>query len=189
MTRLKGKVKSISVKEVTEGMQVVFKVTNKICTVPHIITHLDLEKKYKIEQVEYLLNDLFGTTYGKAYLPGLKTLVVEYESILPNQVKQTLALLLKYSQWQSAIDDGLVDSSKEVKFEIKEYHIDELNPVEYLQAKVAQIVPQTKRMYSEEEMLYKLSELLTKHNVRQHLNINGFGYSQIERDIVSLFKQ
>lgn len=38
-----------------------------------------------------------------------------------------------------------------------------------------------------EEGLRKLAELLEARGLRKHLNINGFGYSQIERDIVSIF--
>lgn len=40
----------------------------------------------------------------------------------------------------------------------------------------------------EDPKLKELADLLEKHGLRKHLNINGFGYSQIERDIVSLFK-
>ncbi len=40
---------------------------------------------------------------------------------------------------------------------------------------------------NQEEYLAKLAELLTKHNVRKHTCINGWGYSKVERDIVDLF--
>lgn len=36
-------------------------------------------------------------------------------------------------------------------------------------------------------LLNKLVEVLEKADVRKHICINGFGYSQVERDIVSLF--
>ena len=38
-----------------------------------------------------------------------------------------------------------------------------------------------------EEGLQKLAELLEARGLRKHLNISGFGHSQIERDIVSIF--
>lgn len=40
---------------------------------------------------------------------------------------------------------------------------------------------------SEDQQLEKLANLLTSHDIRKHLNINGMGYSQVERDIVRLF--
>ncbi len=46
----------------------------------------------------------------------------------------------------------------------------------------------TKKEETEKDKLKKLSELLKKHGVRQYLNVNNSGYSQIERDIVDLFK-
>ena len=38
-----------------------------------------------------------------------------------------------------------------------------------------------------EEGLQKLAELLETRGLRKYLNINNWGYSQIERDIVSIF--
>ncbi len=37
----------------------------------------------------------------------------------------------------------------------------------------------------QEILLEKLKEVLTKFNVRHHLNINDWGYSEVEREIVN----
>lgn len=104
MTRLKGKVKSIAVTEVAEGQQVCIAWKN-------------------------------GLTIHKTKLTGaadyMRTLVVEYEDLkeyrqdnppfsgpYPPTSDYRKQLSLKYSQWQSAIDNGEVDSDKEVEFEV-----------------------------------------------------------------------
>ena len=47
---------------------------------------------------------------------------------------------------------------------------------------IKSVKPTTKK-----EGLERLKDLLIKYDLRKHLNINDFGYSQIERDIVDLF--
>lgn len=92
---------------------------------------------------------------------------------------------LKYKQWQLAIDNCEVDSNIIVDYEIimswKDNDV-KTEPINY-----AKIIPQTKKSYTEEENLERLADLLTKYNVRHYLNINAFGYSPIEREIVELF--
>lgn len=154
MNHLQGKVKSISVKEVTEGIQVLYK--NQIHRVTEISNH-EFKKEYMSAKMAYILAD--SSSY--AYLEELKTLVVEYEDYSKSlRSTVTLGLPLKYSQWQSAIDSGEVDSDKVIKFEIKTHTRDtseitgadgELNGLP-MQFQYAKIIPQKKRMYSEEEV-------------------------------------
>lgn len=160
MTRLKGKVKSISVKEVTEGMQVGWEGVNRF--------HFGKTEKV-VDKVYVKVN--LETTNGHDTVPIdlLKTLVVEYgngveigiiekegNSLLMKELpkQQMRQLPLKYSQWQSAIDNGEVDSDKEVEFEIKHgfVHGGEGEIVDKFCARYAKIIPQKKRVYSEEEM-------------------------------------
>lgn len=65
-------------------------------------------------------------------------------------------LPLKFSQIQSAIDNGEVDSDKVVEFEIVPRYLEEkdVNSINGF----AKIIPQKKRMYTEEEV----EELLLK---------------------------
>lgn len=70
-------------------------------------------------------------------------------------------LPLKFSQIQSAIDNGEVDSDKEVEFEIKDgfVHGGEGVITDRFSIRYAKIIPQKKRMYSEEEILMLLDWL------------------------------
>lgn len=141
MAKKQGKVKAIPVKEVTEGMQV-------LCLNKYVgkVNHIDSDK---------------GTHVGISYYCSseLKTLVVEYEDTQTwgiegvSKTKQYLPLM--YSQWQSAIDNGEIDSDKEVEFEIKDcVWKDTIEGKDTLVPtfQIAKIVPQKKRMYSEEEV-------------------------------------
>lgn len=128
MKHLQGKVISIPVKEVTEGMQVLTQYG--ICTVrafkDNIVWILMLGNKNPLSFKDACL----GYDYT-LLVTELKTLVVEYKEEghedwagdnytgepiwIDGKVKQ---LPLKYSQWQSVIDSGKVDSDKIVEFEI-----------------------------------------------------------------------
>lgn len=162
MTRLTGKVKSIPVKEVTEGIQV--KEKNYVCRVEWI----DKDAINSI-QLSLVKNPSIKSWHTKE---ELKTIVVEYEGILPfktqGQSKNEKGdigiyqLPLKYSQWQSSIDNGEVDSDKEVEFEkvrtardsksnffkTKSDSIPLIETFNY-----AKIIPQKKKVYSEEDMI------------------------------------
>jgi hypothetical protein len=106
-----GKVISIPVKGVTEGMQIIDEVgiIRKVITkAPGYVETRDIKGEY--------FNRVIVSTI-------LKTLVVEYddthyshyETHQNSIIKQ---LPLKYSQWQSAIDNSEVDTDKIVEFEI-----------------------------------------------------------------------
>lgn len=108
MTRLKGKIKSIPVISVTEGMQVLLN-NNVIAIV----------KKIKDNGFIIIHNPNYDD--GDTTPDALKTLVVEYEQFEKGNFKEfphLKQLPLKYSQWQTAIDNGEVDSDKEVEFEV-----------------------------------------------------------------------
>jgi hypothetical protein len=181
-----GKVKSVPVSEVTEGMQVVLK-----------------------NQIINLIGDML---FNKDLIEVCKTLVVEYElekknySLDNSYTKKfkEMQIPLKFKQWQAAIDNNEVDSEKIVNFELKQrYNFycscggEEDKCLAGMDCKgegkwegyIARIIPQKtkKTLPSEDEQLEKLSNLLTSHDVRKYLNINGIGYSQVERDIVKLF--
>jgi len=138
-----GKIVSTPVKEVTDGMQVIDTVFNRIVK----ITKSELnglgsaflkpvEIGYTDENNQYRL--------GNRDLDELKTLVVEFETELNNLVINQLPL--KYSQWQSAIDKGEVDSDKIVEFEIISIEHFSPNP------NYAKIIPQKQRTYTREEL-------------------------------------
>lgn len=134
MNHLQGKVKSISVKEVPARMQ--------------LLTPIGVRRVGKAEHIKEDSILINGVWWDRVVL---KTLVVECEETVvghdrygEQEADITRILPLKHSQWQSAIDNGEVDSDKEVRFEI----LNTPGPNEY-----AKIIPQKKRMYSEEEVI------------------------------------
>ncbi len=151
--KLKGKVKSIPVTEVTEEMQVIYNDGNK----DYVMT-VGEDEKHPIS---------LKLGVGHARLSHLKTFVIEYkEKVLEDELEAkefvlrentyTKQLPLKYSQWQSALDNGEVDSDKEVEFEIitndtSNYNVIPQNFIKHIQ--FAKIIPVKKRMYSEEDMI------------------------------------
>lgn len=129
MAKKQGKIKSIPVTNVIEGMQVLTPYEVGII----IENNSNSLKEYTIKRKDGGL-----VFYSKN---KLKTLVVEYEEDLTNhnidshnwcsrcnnsifhKSEHKLKLFtipLKYSQWQNAIDNGEVDSDKVVEFEIIE---------------------------------------------------------------------
>lgn len=150
MTRLKGKVKSIPVTQVTEEMQVQWvRWKDKIYKVA---IHFPIDKQVR-------LIELGDKVQSHAIdISELKTLVVEYkyEYEYDDDSRQTVydirtkQLPLKYSQWQSAIDNGEVDSEKEIEWEEFTINAQSLTK-DWVRG--AKIIPQKKkRMYSEEDM-------------------------------------
>lgn len=143
MTRLKGKVKAIPVISVTEGQQVLY--SNSIEVLQAVISS---EKHCFLKG--YDPEDLVEIT-------ELKTLVVEYrkETHNPNDTYPHRTLIkqlpLKYSQWQSAIDNGEVDNDKEVEFEVVNMVLSTTCEDDY-DYQIAKIIPQQKRMYSETQV-------------------------------------
>lgn len=142
--RKQGKIKSISVTEVSKGMQVIFE--NKICKI------ISIDNK---NQRCKLNHPIFNHQYP-AFFKELKTLVVEYENeteIDFTYTKLTTKQLpLKYSQWQSALDNNEVDSDKTVEFETKNIINTELNNNKILVPILAKIIPTKKKLYTEEEV-------------------------------------
>jgi hypothetical protein len=197
-----GKVKSIPVIEVIEGMQVIDPFGN----IAKVITPIP-QGEQKLTHFEVKCRD--GVTRDNASIINqLKTLVVEYEEEQNKTWEQfefdkkadliTKQIPLKWKQWEAAIDNGEVDSDKTVQFEIlRKFASMKLSNEEYY-AEYAKIIPQRAINFqekyknigkrpTEDQQLEKLADLLTSHDVRKHLNINSFGYSQVERDIVKLF--
>lgn len=141
MKHLQGNVKSIPVTEVKEGMQVLY--DGRTCKV----TSINHGTKDKPNYTPIILDGNFGITMDR-----LKTLVVEYlddkyiaGTLFSSKMSQ---LPLKYSQWQSTIDAGEVDTDKIVEFEIIIQTSNGRGPL----LDIAKIIPQKKRMYSEEEV-------------------------------------
>lgn len=157
MKMFKGKVKSIVVKE------------SNICLGgPYIlffdgVTILGDINKIGLDIVNIKSNGLnFGATKSE-----LRTLVVEYEEqterggiyfkngygLIKFKEIDIKQLPLKYSQWQLAIDNGEVDTEKEIGIEIIDS--ESLNT----KIKLAQIIRKAKRQYSEDEVRVLLSEV------------------------------
>lgn len=136
MTKMQGKVKAISVTEITEKTQVTWK--NKVFTV------------YRREENDFCRLQLKDFKFPSHLIPvsELKTLVVEYPEIIgivagfggSCPVGEFKQLPLKYSQWQSVIDNGEVDSDKTVEFEI----VNDFN-VGKSYISYAKIIPQKKK--------------------------------------------
>jgi hypothetical protein len=150
------------------------------------------------------------------HISEIKTLVIEYETELNNLVINQIPLKWKQWQAainNSEVDSDKIVQFDTINFGMGEcdqcgaqqftsYRICNYNGIckgtiiplkEY-----AKIIPQrvinfqekyknVGKRPTEEQQLEKLADLLTSHDVRKHLNINGFGYSQVERDIVKLF--
>lgn len=173
MNRLQGKVRSISVKEVTEGIQVI--IWGRIVSI----------NSNKQNQEGYITLKEAQITKDK-----LKTLAVEYESVAwEEHIKELIfesaeskrrvfegwqrdcikQLSLKHSQWQSAVDNSEVDSDKVVEFEIITKVLrpglgaifEGENGLEYLNTKYAKIIPHKKRMYSEEDVWSLFVKMIT----------------------------
>lgn len=116
-----GKVKSIPLtkEQVIEGINVLVDGDDAIFIV---ITTDDISGKVRVQCKES------GNSIVDA--SELKTLVVEYTVQIPHPELGSITsfpyqLPLKYSQWQSAIDNGEVDSDKEVEFEIVPRYLEE----------------------------------------------------------------
>lgn len=158
MTKLKGRVKSISVKEVTEKVQILHP-TYTTGSSTFIIGKVDED------YIELCNSGRLIDMIPKKDISKLKTLVVEYEYSYKDDfdidwVHTTKQLPLKYSQWQATIDSGVVDNDKEVEFEIVVQDGPHPNDRYFEYAK---IIPQKKRMYSEEDV----------HNLMMQAWING----------------
>jgi hypothetical protein len=133
---MKAIIKSIPVTSVTEGMQIVRTTNNQVL----IIERIDSDEN----GIPFVQFKGFGGSC--APLSQLKTIVVEYDYIDDIDVYKT-QLPLKHSDWQQAIDDGLVDSGKEVEAETvynEERIVNGIDIGDYS----AQLVPQQKRMYN-----------------------------------------
>jgi len=153
-----GKIKAIPVKGITEGIQVCFTSGGKL--IPVIVA--------SAKSIHYKDNEI-NIDYAKQIMSELKTLVVECEEPLSQNYDIKKSLPLKYSQWQSAIDNGEVDSGKVVEFEIKAGYrnLGKSNGERFDEAKlvIAKIIPQKKRMYSEEQVkIIALKYANAQHN-------------------------
>jgi hypothetical protein len=105
-----GKVKTIVVKEVITGMQILDKFGNIGIVLPH--TTLSFIP-YKITCRDSIVRE------NSQYIEELRVIVVEYDRMDPKGgLGHTVELPLKHSQWQAAIDKGEVDSDKVVMFEV-----------------------------------------------------------------------
>jgi hypothetical protein len=100
--KIQGKIIAIPVKEVFEGMQVMYN---------GIIFHI--EKISDNDSVKLLdLN-------GNMEISRLKQIIVESsEKYMTNPPRPVSSLILKYSQWQSTINNGMIDSNKTIEFEV-----------------------------------------------------------------------
>lgn len=153
-----GRVRAIPVKEVTEGMQVIDRFNN-------VSKVVRTDPEFVVVAVHCRDGEI---RHHNDQINKLKTLVVEYEDgyITANggQLETTKQLPLKYSQWQSAIDNGEVDSDKVVEFEIKNLvggiefdgHADP--KTNHKDLWIAKIIPQKKRMYTQEEVDHLINE-------------------------------
>lgn len=158
MTRLKGKVKSIPLEEAIEGIQVV----------KSFVT-INL-KIWIISEIKNGLANLYSArtrdiddSIGGVNIKELKTLVIVFETKDTNDDGFDRSLPLKYSQWQSAIDNGEVDSDKEVEFEIKQF-MDEDEDYEIVT--FAKIIPQKRKVYTREELrkaVWESRKFYSKH--------------------------
>jgi hypothetical protein len=170
--QLKGKIKAIPVKEVIEGMQVC---VHKMGMPGYLICKV-LGPAYKSLTSSWIISIIGTQTEHQISTTDLKTLVVEYEvvcgSCRGDEYKKQYTCLcygkpqykqlpLKYSQWQAAIDNGLVDSDKIVEFEIgiatckqcmlvQGMHLSPDCCGNYTQ--YAKIIPPKKRTYTEDEV-------------------------------------
>lgn len=99
----------------------------------------------------------------------LKTLVVEYLHdedngiIIPRHMRTMKTVPLKYSQWQSSIDNGEVDADKVVTFEViterKRYEGDGDTYLKEI-AKIIPIKTKISYLHSDEETATKVEQLL-----------------------------
>ncbi len=139
---MKGFIKSIPVKKVTEGMQVIYK-----------------------NQIINLIGDMLSNT---DLLKACKTLVVEYIEVPSNakpgirELIKVVQLPLKYSQWQ--VDK--IDT--EVEFEVA--YVNE-NKSEFSNngMQIAKIILKEKRMYSEEEITAYLKKELSQYGCKRDI--------------------
>lgn len=165
-----GKIKSVPVKEVTEGMQVISNrhLLNELGSLGKVVKVLgDMVYIYSLnEKAEYM--NYFADRekqimfhYIKPIIE-LKTLVVEYELGYKDDVghERINQISLKNSQWQKAVHNGEVDGDKIVEFQIvveeSSYEDDEtIRPMTYrtVYAKIIPAKKAKKKMYSEEELL------------------------------------
>lgn len=125
---MKATIKSIPITEVNEGMQVLYNNNLVLTVVGDGVKKADCISKFFAVGIYY----------------QLKTIVVEYvgNDFGKHLVKQ---LPLKQSDWQQAIDLGLVDSGKEVEVEI----VTIAGKGHGSKDVFAQLVPQQKRDYTD----------------------------------------
>jgi hypothetical protein len=133
---MKAIIKSIPITEVNEGMQVLYE--DLILTVAGNIGK-EANGNFKDNEI--------AKFYAVGIYYQLKTIVVEYEGndFGKHLVKQ---LPLKQSDWQQAIDLGLVDSGKEVEVEI----VTIAGKGHGSKNVFAQLVPQQGKLYTKEDL-------------------------------------
>jgi len=115
-----GKIKAIPVKEVTEGMQVLW----ENCMNGYIYTVIEVEENHFVIKAQGVQSYHVRLQKIQIHKTSIQTLVVEYvpnyrnEDGTYNRQFDTEQLSLKHSQWQAAIDNNEVDTDKTVEFEI-----------------------------------------------------------------------
>lgn len=156
--RKQGKIKSIPVTEVIEGMQVYHNIHG-------------IGKVLRIDEDRFTVRlGVFDLTHRNFSISELKTLVFEYpsnqEEILRGEIpKDFKQIPLKYSQWQSALDNNEVDSDKVVEFEIKDILINispknsPLHKTVFNKTQIAKVIPTKKKTYTEDELILLLSKI------------------------------
>jgi hypothetical protein len=123
----KCKVKSIPVTEVTEGMQVLDIIFGGICIITNTKPELTSSAWVKPVEIKFVtkpveIKFVINSKLGNREVDELKTIVVEYEYEYDDDSRQrvydTKQLPLKDSDWQQAINNGLLDTDKEGEIEI-----------------------------------------------------------------------
>lgn len=180
MAKKQGKIKSISVKEIAEGIQVYHTIEEMIL----IFTE---------ERHLFSLNKAKVIDKSNLNLIHLKTFVVEYKECCskledqncegaPGICGMTIKQLpLKYSQWQNAIDNNEVDSDKVVEFFIETFAMDSKRANDNATF-FARIIPQNKRLYSEEDIL-EFEKWLYKEGYRNNNGVISKGNIPVGRPL------
>lgn len=118
MNRLQGKIISIPVKEVTEGMQVVWSDSNGIAILVLKVCKTSDERGGK--QIGLTKDGKYAVNIMYCDISELRTLVVEYNTETNPLAKRPMfvQIPLKYKQWESAIENEEVYTDKVIEFEI-----------------------------------------------------------------------
>lgn len=170
MFKFQGKIKSIPVTEISEGMQVIVHKVSAGTPAIKIIKSIDGD--LWIESIGYLTGKYSSYKFSFAEMlvvAGVKSLVIEYDKSYSHPAGvfrgTMIQVPLHYSHWQSAIDNAIIDANTVVEFEFNYPKTPKFGNIEI--AKIVSIETEEKRFLKHEIPFEAISNVLDYCEINQ----------------------